>query len=313
MGVLALVWFSALLAGKPVGITFAQGTLTFTVDSEATYNGAPVPSATWDLKNLVPGIDKFFNFSDIKPGDRGENTISLHTNENAWVCLAFSNLTQAENGENEPEGLVDNTAGGDLAAGVEVFAWRDDGDNIFEPQSGETTLVALGSALQRFASTTYAIADALNTPAIPANETHHFGIAWCAGDLVVNMGSGAMTCNGEVLGNIAQTDSFSVDVSLTAVSAVEQPQFTCSGQPPPPPPNDRPVGLGESIGLFVKCQTIAKMGWPLPRYETECPNGFGRNGPTSQSQTSAVQGASAQQTPAPAPATGRDRSSRTTR
>ena len=69
VGVAALVLAAALLAGKPVGITFAQGSFTFTIDSKATYNGAPVASATWDLKNLVPGVDKFFNFSDIKPGD----------------------------------------------------------------------------------------------------------------------------------------------------------------------------------------------------------------------------------------------------
>lgn len=278
IAVLALVFVAALLASKPVGITFAQGAFTFTIDSEATYNGAPMPSATWDLKNLVPGVDKFFNFADIKPGDEGENTISLHTNEDAWVCLAFSNLTQAENGVNEPEAQVDFTPSGDLATGTEVFAWRDDGDNIFEPQTGESVLFGVGTAAALFASTTYAIADALNPPAIPANQTKYFGIAWCAGDLQVNLSTGAMQCNGAALGNIAQTDSFTVDISLTAVSATEQPQFTCDGTPPPPPPPPPSGGgLGEQIGLFVKCQTIAKIGWPLPRYETECPNGFGQN------------------------------------
>ncbi len=302
VGVLALVWLSALLVGRPVGITFAQGTFTFTIDSQATYNGVAVPSATWDLKNLVPGVDKFFNFSDIKPGDSGENTISLHTSENAWVCLAFQNLTQAENGENEPESQVDNTPGGDLAAGTEVFAWRDDGDNIFEPQSGETVLIPLGTALQRFATTTYAIADATHLPMILGNQTRYFGIQWCAGDLTVNMQNGAMTCNGEAMGNETQTDSFSVDVSLTAVSAVEQPQFTCDGIPPPPPPTERPMGLGEQIGLFVKCQNIAQVGWPLPKYKTECPNGFGRNNPPTQTQSVAPQ-----PTPAPEPRSDRTR------
>ncbi len=281
LGVTALVLLLMMLVGKPVGITFAQGTLQLRIDSQASYNGVAVPSATWDLKNLVPGVDKFFNFGDIKPGDSGENTISLHVNENAWICLNFTNLQQSENGENEPEAQVDNTPGADLAAHTEVFAWRDDGDNIFEPQSGETKLFGVGPASTLFASTTYAIADALNTPAVPANQTKYFGIQWCAGDLVVNMTTGQMSCNGEALGNIAQTDSFSVDISITAASASEQPQYTCNGVPPPPPPPPSDGGLGEQIGLFVKCQTIAQMGWPMPTYKTECPNGFGKNGTTT--------------------------------
>mgnify|MGYP001610293410 FL=1 len=194
--------------------------------------------------------------------------------------------------------MGDNTHGGDLAAGTKVFAWRDDGDNIFEPQSGESALFPAqggsasggGSAAVLLNDTVYAIADALHTPAIPANTPKYFGLAWCAGDLSVNLTTGAMQCSGAALGNIAQTDSFSVDLSLTARSAADEPQFTCDGKTP-----DKP-GLGEQIGLLVKCKTIAKMGWPMPRYETECPNGFGRN------NTQAAAPASAQ--PASPPSSG---------
>lgn len=300
MGVLALVWLSALLVGRPVGITFAQGAFQFTIDSHATYNGAVVPSSTWDLKDLVPGVDKFFNLSNILPGDQGATTISMHVNEDAWVCLAFNNLQEADNGENEPEDPEDPSTplgDGELAEGTEFFAWKDDGDTVYEP--GEGVLFGIGSAKQMLDAVIYTLADAQSGTPIPGGSTRYVGILWCAGDLVVNQGTGAYSCDGAALGNVAQSDSFSVDLSIQAAKASEQPNFRCAtgGEPPPPPP----PGLGEQIGLFVKCQNIAQMGWPLPKYKTECPNGFGRNTPQVQNATA----------PAPSSATTPPRTDRT--
>ncbi|MBX4191911.1 hypothetical protein KW798_00260 [Candidatus Parcubacteria bacterium] len=290
VGVFAVVVALYGLTGTSVfGNTFAQVNVNLTVDSQASYNGQPVPSGTWTLKNLVPGVDKFFNFNDIKPGDSGENTISLHVDQNAWICLQFTNLTQNENGVNKPEGLADVTSGADLANGTEFFGWRDDGDNIFEPQAGETPLFGTStqSASVVLNNKLYPFADATHPPVLTANQTRYLGIAWCAGNLVVNLVTGAMSCDGEVLGNAAQTDSFSVDVSVNAQNATDNPTFTCNGDPPPPPPPPSQGGLGEEIGLFVKCQIIANVGWPLPQFSTECPNGFGKNGTTTSTQTSA--------------------------
>src|SRR3989338_4760615 len=116
-GVLSLAVGLFVVRANEPGITYAHSysytSIDLTVDSEASYNGAPWPAGTWGLKDLKPNVDKFFNFADIKPGDRGENTISLHTNKDTWVCLEFLNLKQEENGENEPEGLADNQAGGE--------------------------------------------------------------------------------------------------------------------------------------------------------------------------------------------------------
>jgi hypothetical protein len=126
-----------LIQGAFAGTTFATGSgqagLEMKIDSESTYNGVSQPALSWELKDLVPGVDKFFNFDDVKPGDVGENTVSIHIDKNpAYVCLDFVNLTDKENGVNEPEGRGDgDPLSGELADGLEFFAWRDDGDNIF--------------------------------------------------------------------------------------------------------------------------------------------------------------------------------------
>lgn len=277
-GVVALVATVALsaflLRGSPAGITFAQGTFNLTIDSSAWYNGQVVPGSTWALKDLTPGADKFFNLDDIEPGDSGKSVISLHVSDSdAWMCMDFTNLESDDNSINEPEQLADSAIGGELAAAMEFFAWRDDGDNVFEVGEQPIFGTSTQSAPILFASTTYAIADPTTGGPCEQGDTCYVGIMWCAGELTVNLATAAVSCDGSVLGNAAQTDSMSVDISLRPASASEQPSFTCTGAPPPPPDDDA-VSFGESIGLFIKCDLLANMGWPMPDYSTECPNGF---------------------------------------
>src|SRR3990172_7407305 len=80
------------------GNTFTAGKIDLKIDSTASYNGQPVPGSTWELKDLNPQSDKFFNFDDIKPGDFGENTVSLHVfNNDAWGRLVIDNVQDLEN------------------------------------------------------------------------------------------------------------------------------------------------------------------------------------------------------------------------
>ncbi len=234
IGAIVLLAYAFLVRGDVAGSTFAtgsgQGGLELKIDSKSTYNGAPQPAGTWALKDLVPGVDKFFNFSDIKPGDSGENTISLHVKKNpAWVCLDFVNLKDKDNGNNEPEALVDANGplGGELSSVLEFFAWRDDGDNIFE--IGEKPL--FGTSTQAATTTlrgkTYAIADYTHGSPIPVNVTKYVGISWCAGDLKVSTTTATISCNGSAVNNSTQTDSMSIDVTFRAVQASDQPKFSC--------------------------------------------------------------------------------------
>ncbi len=234
LGVFVFLAYAFLVAGNGA-FTFATGSgqagLELKIDSEATYNGVKQPGLSWALKNLVPGVDKFFNFGDVKPGDTGENTISIHVSKNpAYVCLDFKNLTDLENGVNEPESLVDtNPLSGEIADGLEFFAWHDDGDNVFEigekPLFGTSTQT--GTAV--LASTTYALADASTNSSYAAGSTHYFGITWCAGNMTVNVGTAQITCDPLALGNEAQSDSMSVDVVLRAVQANQQSGYRCDG------------------------------------------------------------------------------------
>ena len=239
---LGFLWMVFVAEGANTGYTFATGSgqgqkgLELTIDSRAVYNGVLQPALTWDLKNLVPGVDHFFNFDDVKPGDMGEHTISLHVKKNnAYVCLDFNNLQDFENGINEPEGLVDADEEGELSQHLEFFAWRDDGDNEFEV--GER--VIFGTTTQTadilLASTTYAVADAKHGNSCKVNSVNYVGIVWCAGDLSVNIDTAEISCDGSGLGNIVQTDSMSVDVSLRAVQAKYNKKFVCDKKPKPKP------------------------------------------------------------------------------
>ncbi|MDO8728426.1 MAG: hypothetical protein Q7K26_00885 [bacterium] len=240
-GFFALIVGALYARGVEPGVTFATNGIDLKIDSTSTYNNVSVPSATWELKNLTPGVDKFWNFDDIKPGDYGENTISMHVKKaDAWLCLDFSNLTSLDNDQNEPESLddPDGTLDGELAEGMEFFGWLDDGDNKFE--KGEKPLFGTStqSALDVLDDTTYVIGDARNGNSCKVNQSRYVGIYWCAGDLSVNLSTNIISCDGSTLGNEAQTDSMSVDVSIRALPAKENPKFICSGTKPPKPPHD---------------------------------------------------------------------------
>jgi hypothetical protein len=239
-GVFALVVAANHVRGLEPGITFATYGVDLKIDSKGWYNGTLIPSATWGMKNLVPGVDKFFEFDDIKPGDIGCEVISLHVkNTDAWMCLDFQNLSESEGGMNEPEGNEDNTPNDpELADGTEFFGWMDDGDGVYEPPTEKPIFgTSTQAASYVLASTTYAIADSRGgSLACRKNTKRYVGMCWCAGDLVVDPTTGKMTCDATALGNSAQTDSFSVDVRLRAADAKTQPTFSCGGYPPVLPP-----------------------------------------------------------------------------
>jgi hypothetical protein len=211
--------------------TYNVGGIDLRVDSKAFYNTLPYPKSSWGAKDLQPYYDQFFDFSDIKPGDTGTTTISLHLKKaSAWVCLSFDDFKDKENGRNEPEKKADATQStGELGKGIEFFAWYDDGDNTFEvgekPLFGTTTQ----SAIQTIKGKTYALADYKKGPAWVKDSTHYVGIAWCAGNLTVNLATAKVSCDGSPLGNEAQTDSLSFSVALEAVPSTQDKKFTCGG------------------------------------------------------------------------------------
>ncbi len=237
VGVLAVAWVRADAIGSTFATNSGTGGFEMKIDNKTFYNGVLQPKLSWALKNLEPWCDFFFNFFDVKPGDYGTTTMSIHIKQNpAYVCLDFKNYEEKENGRNEPEGKVDLDNEGELGEELEFFAWRDDGDNKFEV--GEKPLFGTSSqsAVQVLKGKSYPLADATTGGPYQPNQTKYIGITWCAGNLTVDVATAQISCDATAMGNEAQTDSMKLDVKLRAVSSGQQPGFTCSGHPAPPPP-----------------------------------------------------------------------------
>ena len=117
---------------------------------------APSPEEEQAWEDLVqgeafdfcsPAADEFlvngdgipmFTLSDVKPGDSGEVTVSIHICDNPGYLRMMGDITDnAENGQTEPEidAEGEDTDGiGELADAIEVCVWYDeDCDNVFEP------------------------------------------------------------------------------------------------------------------------------------------------------------------------------------
>lgn len=249
------------------GNTFALGEVDITIDNESYYNGTLNLDTTFSLRDLT--IEKFFNFSDAKPNDYGEDTIGVRVElEDTFLCANVTLTSNNENGCNEPEGLVDascSTPGvgeGELADQIEFMWWADDGDNVFE---SDETIISEGpiGALTVGVPLTLPLADS-NTNiwtgvggALPVGSELSIGKAWCFGeitpqallqdgsdnlrnpsldnDLVDGAGrpeDGGFVCEGEVLNNESQTDSLTADISFNAVQAFGNDGYLCSdGEP----------------------------------------------------------------------------------
>ncbi len=235
--------------------TFTSGAIDLTVDSEAHYNGHVCVDGLWQLDQTggasgepdYPRVgtpcggtwartdlgptNKFFDYGDLKPGDHGENTISLHVeNNDAWACAYIENVVSDDNGLTEPEveaGDADDGAGnGELADEVNFFAWVDDGDNVWEPTSGENPLFSniSGNAITRAYPLHTPAGGVSNTPMAPG-QTRYIGLYWCYG--AIDTANNALTCNGQPVSNVSQTDTMTADITFYAEQSRNNPDFVC--------------------------------------------------------------------------------------
>ena len=190
LGLASIVAAGALIIGATfaffsdtetsTGNTFTAGELNLKVDSTCHYwqdnvdvgcvpsEGSPNPAnfGNWSLTDLQNGVHKFFNFGDVKPGDRGENTISLHVYDNdAWARFSVVETSDLDVTCTEPESddpddpecvLPSPTPGdGELQEALDFNIWLDqgvtpgfqggdigEGDNIFN--EGDVQLATPG-------------------------------------------------------------------------------------------------------------------------------------------------------------------------
>lgn len=275
------------------GNTFTAGEIDLKIDNESyvtsTSTGQLVasPHTSWDLRDLT--IEKFFDFVDIKPGDVGEDTISLHVNNNdAWLCadvtLTSNNENNINNAETKAGDVTEDPNGGELAQQVNFIWWADDGDNVLE--TGEQVLPGgpLG-ALPVGQQATVALADSGQNifgdqGPVPGGSDRYIGKAWCFGDItlapVAQDGQGktgengplvrgtGFVCNGSEVGNTAQSDSLTADVTFRAVQSRNNGSFLCTPRPTEPTTGtltvtkvvENSTTTPESFPLFVNSLSV---------------------------------------------------------
>jgi len=89
---------------------------------------------TWEETDLEDGVHKFFNFDDLKPGDFGGDTISLHVYDNpSWGRFRVENIVDTDNTCTDPEqsaeegACVEGSGDGEVDNYLAFTAWVDHG------------------------------------------------------------------------------------------------------------------------------------------------------------------------------------------
>lgn len=246
------------------GNTFTAGAIDLTVDNESYVTGPEgvlvlSEETSWELDDLTGQL--FFNFSDLKPGDIGEDTISLHVDSNdAYLCAAIRITDDSDQSCTEPELEVDVDCpnDGELAENIEFAFWADDGDNVYE--SGEEIFLQGKISDICGSEGKIALADSQHNVwtgeggSLEAGTTKYIGKAWCFGDLTrapvmkddsnpIERGATGFTCNGASVGNAPQTDRVMGDIQFYAVQARNNSNFTCAANYNPVYPGTRTLVL----------------------------------------------------------------------
>lgn len=147
---------------------FQTGAIDLKVDWNESYNGDHV-----ETQKLTDNPGPIFSFKDLKPGDHGEATVSLHVKDNpAWVWMRAKTTQDREVIETEPEtSMGDTDPDGELNDELIFTIWRDDGDNVLE--DGEKvikqgTLRSMQSELH----------NGVMLGGFESSETEYIGIKW---------------------------------------------------------------------------------------------------------------------------------------
>jgi predicted ribosomally synthesized peptide with SipW-like signal peptide len=258
-----------------------------------TYNlqfPANVPQAgddcagTWTETDLGPS-NVFFDYSDLKPGDSGENTISLHVYDNdAYMCATIGNVADLDNGQTEPELEDGDDAGpaGELDSELSFVVWEEaDGNNIYE--RGETILVE-NSDGQGIAGT-YDLYSPAADRILKATTTTYLGVYWCYGDITID--DTDISCSGEEVDNISQTDSLKADITFYLEQARHNEDFTCGDDEPEEPTPITRLTLEKSLNQDL-IDPVAETLWTLTASGTTAGTGVISGTESSPEVSSAV-------------------------
>ncbi|OGM14550.1 hypothetical protein A3A76_06140 [Candidatus Woesebacteria bacterium RIFCSPLOWO2_01_FULL_39_23] len=267
---IGIYFTQAFFSDKEVSTSNAltSGEINLQIDNESFYNGASSPATSWEMSDLTDQL--FFNFTDLKPSDYGEDTISIHGSTNPyWLCTTPTLTKDDDSACTEPE-LADDpncdtvrgdNLDGELGTSLTFVFWADDGDNVWEV--GESPFKR-GQAENIFDGIPWSVADSteniFGNPDEPLSpdQTYYIGKAWCLGVLSPSLlpqgdypdgpagdnntngtpgeaADGGVNCDGSNLNNAPQTDELNLDITFQATQARNNAGFVCSGITPTPP------------------------------------------------------------------------------
>lgn len=290
LGLLLIIGAGSALAGgtsaffsdteSSQGNSFTAGDIDLKIDNDSYYNGnrctnvgtpenpdfqwsgpSEFPEPGTDCSTSFPPSDLddgllFFNFTDIKPSDDGEDTISIHAGSNeAYACLDMAltsnddiSSNEPELGDGDPQNDVNDTWDGELAQNLQMFWWADDGDNVYEVGEGAITddVQSVSAMFGDDETFTATLADSEEniwgeTGGIPGGETRYIAKAWCFGTLNMTplpedaetgpqTRPGFFSCDGSALNNVTQTDGITLDVAFRAIQTRHNNEFQCDGE-----------------------------------------------------------------------------------
>ena len=213
-----------------VGNVFTAGTFTgISLDSVGfVFNGAPAGTLA-DAWDAGQSYGKFFNFSNIVPGDRGVRHLSLHndnTAESAYVCFNTGTVTTNINNAGEE---------------IHTLVWRDDNFNRRWDPANEPMLTPSPTKLEELSGVRYG--DSTGVTILGASHpsnSGHIAVAWCAGTIGANPSGSASIYPGEAGSTITcdggsmttQGGSYVADMIVYAEQVSNNSSFTCAGPIP---------------------------------------------------------------------------------
>lgn len=193
--------------------TFVAGELDLQIDWNESYNGEHV-----ERQELTNNPGSIFNLEDIKPGDSGKASVSLHLDDNpGWIWMSMNQTSNWDNACTEPENEAEGQCGskGELGEHLTFTIWADDGDKILQEEENvifegtahelsEESQISNGVLLDGNPETE-------NVEAFAGEETNYVGIKWKV-PLEV--------------GNEIQADSKKFDISFYTEQERHNPQET---------------------------------------------------------------------------------------
>lgn len=202
-----------------LGNQFAAGSIDLKVGDSAIVINGPVGTTTgWNPTDLTN--QKFFDISDLKPGDNGHDTLKIKVGSNpAWVCAEISNVDSIENDLINPEAKAGDTTTdkGEIDQQLYIKFFADAGCDGTQ-DAGDVTLKdwTLFANVGKFA-----IADSLTGSAFQPGVDTCVTKAWCFGAPTAN------GCDGLNVDSKSQTDKLTADISLEAIQIRHNENFVC--------------------------------------------------------------------------------------